>query len=31
VFAPPLADAEVAGIRVAGKAVRELVSAIPKA
>jgi malate dehydrogenase len=31
VFAPPLADDEVAGIRVAGKAVRELVSAIPKA
>jgi malate dehydrogenase len=31
VFAPPLPDDEVAGIRVAGKAVRELVSAIPNA
>jgi malate dehydrogenase len=31
VFAPPLADKEVAEIRLAAKAVRELVSAIPKA
>jgi malate dehydrogenase len=31
VFAPPLADGEVAAIRDAGKAVRELVAATPKA